>query len=188
LTDGSLALLIDTKDDGTTGFALQAGATVSLSGFGDAVSINASGTVRVNAMGREVSQTIPTGVSTSQEISFADGVSRQEVIIDSGSVTVDGVGTLSGALTLVRTQEIVQGVTITEMTIGVDQLAGSLTLGPATAALTDGRGAVLLRQEVDANGGVTNKVAVQAWRCVPVGRGGHQPASQQPVGLLQPLG
>jgi hypothetical protein len=65
-------------------------------------------------------------------------------------------------LIIERTQSVAAGVTTTDIRIGVDNAGGALTLGPALATLTGGRGAILLRHEIDASGAVTTRHAVQA--------------------------
>ena len=168
LSNGALAVLVTTGADGTPGFALEASGDVSLTGFGSAVSFSATGALRVNGLGEAVAETITTGPTTDFDLAFASGLAQQTLEITTGSIMVDGLGELTGGMIIERTQSVLAGVTKTDIRIGVDQASGDLTLGPATATLSDGRGAILLRHEIDASGAIKIRHAVQAEGSVAV--------------------
>jgi hypothetical protein len=74
---------------------------------------------------------------------------------------VQGLGQLSGSLKLISTTQLVGATTVTELSIGFDSLTGTLGLGGVGASLANGRGAVLLRNEVTGTS-VVKRYAVAA--------------------------
>ena len=160
--NGELALLVQKRPDASTGYALQVSGQAALSGFGGSVSLSAGAQLRVNAMGESVAVTVPTGVSSSATLRFDDGLARQELLITNGRVDVNGLGHVQGDLKLITTRQLINGVVTTDLSIGFENAGGTLTLGGASASLSSGSGALLLRHEVDGSGAITRKVALQA--------------------------
>ena len=161
LAEGDLALMVQKRPDGSSGYALQLSGQAALSGFDGSVSLSAGAQLRVNAMGEAVTVSVPTGTSSSTLLLFEDGSARQELLISNGRIDVAGLGHVQGDLKLLTTRALVNGVVTTDLTIGFENAAGSLTLGGAVASLSAGQGALMLRHESDATGAVTRKVALQ---------------------------
>ncbi|WP_194164336.1 beta strand repeat-containing protein, partial [Lacisediminimonas profundi] len=152
VANASLALVIAGNGAAAgAGYALSAEGNASLTGFGT-VTLDAAAQVRINTLGRAITQMVDTGAG-SVTLEFADGATVQELTITEGSVIVDGLGSLSGQLAI---RSITQDGA-TDITIGVDNLSGSIELGGVGATLANGRGAVLLHR--DASG---SSYAVQA--------------------------
>ncbi|MEX8494681.1 hypothetical protein, partial [Sphaerotilus sp.] len=163
LSNGRLGLVLQRDAAGQMGYALTASATGSLHGFDGAVSLNADAELRINALGRSIDQSVLTGLSTpAQQVSFTDGTALTELTIHSGSLTVAGLGQISGALQLVSTRSTdASGAQISDLRIGLADVSGALTLGGLGAALSHGQGAVLLRYTLAADGRQTTGYAVQ---------------------------
>ncbi len=162
LASGELAMVVTETEDGDIAYALNASGTAGLTGFGGDVSLSASASLAVNAMGQAISVTVPTGVSTSKTVTFADGLARSELTITNGNLTVAGLGTLGGDLKLITTQSEASGITTTDVRIGVINAEGELTLGGAEAELSAGTAGIVLRHEQTAAGAVTTRYAVEA--------------------------
>lgn len=178
LSGATLGLVLQRGADGGFDYALRAAGTAALSGLDGLVSLTASAEVRINALGKPVSESVRTGLSTPMlAVEFADGLARQEITISSGTVSVSGLGNLSGALKLVSTTRVEAGTTITDIAIGMENVSGSLTLGGAGAALSGGRGAILVRHELDAAGTATMRHAVHRQRLSGAPRRRDRPAA-----------
>ncbi|MEX8494680.1 beta strand repeat-containing protein, partial [Sphaerotilus sp.] len=157
VSGASLGLLIKQRSDGATGYALVASGAASLHGFAG-VSLEAAAEVRINTLGEASTASIAVG-GGQVRLDFSDATERKEVRITAGTVAVDGLGSLSGALAVhSQTTLDASGVRVTDLQIGLAQINGSLNLGGLGATLGQGRGAVLLHRE----GTQAGTVAVQA--------------------------
>ncbi|MGI9134307.1 MAG: hypothetical protein ACR2I0_10260, partial [Rhodoferax sp.] len=150
LTGGSLGLYMARQANGQTGYALVASGAAALSGFAG-VSLSATASVRINAMGAAVSQSITVG-NTTLAIAFANANAVQEVAISSGTLSVDGLGSLSGALAIKAETSGTGANAVTTIRIGLTGISGALTPGGVAATLSNGRGAILLKKTGAANG------------------------------------
>ncbi|MBF0171584.1 MAG: hypothetical protein HQK87_10965, partial [Nitrospinae bacterium] len=111
LQNGRLGLVITRAAEGNAnGYALLGSGTTALRGFGDAVTMNATGSLAVNTLGRAVNVAVPTGITTPvQQVTFADGTAMKELVIDQGAITVQNLGTLTGSLAVRVTGHKVSG-------------------------------------------------------------------------------
>ncbi|MBF0171418.1 MAG: hypothetical protein HQK87_10105, partial [Nitrospinae bacterium] len=139
------------------GYALVAEGNAALRGFDGTLSLAASGRVAINHLGTTLDETLNLSSGGSVLLKFDDPRPGEAVVIDSGTVSVAGLGSLSGALRIESRRETVAGVTRQKLAIGCDNLEGNVTLGGATAVLSGGRGGLLLFKE-----GTTSRYAVQA--------------------------
>jgi len=169
LSNGELGLLISTDATGQSGYALQGSGTAVLQGFDGLVSLQANARLRVNTLGKAVQQTIATGpapsgggAAPSLNLSFADGVDRQELLIDSGTIAVAGVASLSGKLALEQESRVENGSSITDLRFGLADVGGSLSLGALSPTLSSGRGALVLRSSTNASGQLSRQWGLQA--------------------------
>ena len=86
------------------------------------------------------------------------GVSGMIFQTNKGELTVQGLGTLSGALAVTALYHKVDGIDTTDVRIGLSNVQGQLNAGGLQAGLSNGGGAVLLRSQV----GIGSSYAVQA--------------------------
>ena len=158
--DGGLGLVLSRGTAvGQTGYALVGEGTATLQGFNGAVTLNAASRVMVNTLGRAVDIAVPTGLTSApRQVTFTDGTAVQELVIRHGQVTVAELGTLSGDLAVRVIQHKVSGLDTTDIRIGLAEVSGSLQAGGASATLTNGAGAILLRDQA----GIGSVYAVQA--------------------------
>jgi len=105
LNNASLGLVI-TRAEATTanaaprsGYALVAAGEVGLRGFGSAVSLQASGQLGMNTLGRPIDTTVRTGLTTpAQAVRFSDGQERLDLTIRNAQLAMEGLGTVQGDL------------------------------------------------------------------------------------------
>ncbi|MGI9132354.1 MAG: beta strand repeat-containing protein, partial [Rhodoferax sp.] len=144
------------------GYALVASGSAALQGFDSAVTLNASAVLQINTLGRAIDMAVKTGIATAaQQVTFSDALQRKEITIQSGTVSIAGLGSMTGQLKLVTTTQTLNGAVVTDLEIGVDNLAGSLSAGGVGATLAAGRGAIKLSNSTVGNN-VTQKFAVAA--------------------------
>ncbi|MBF0170948.1 MAG: hypothetical protein HQK87_07660, partial [Nitrospinae bacterium] len=144
------------------GYALVASGVAGLQGFDSAVTLVANAELRVNALGRAIDMAVKTGLTTpDSQVTFADGIARKEVTITNGALAVTGLGTLNGAFKLVTATQTQNGVTTTDLAIGINALGGYLKPGGVGVTLANGSGAIVLRNTTE-GAVVTNRYAVAA--------------------------
>ncbi|MGI9133846.1 MAG: beta strand repeat-containing protein, partial [Rhodoferax sp.] len=146
VSGASMGLYVAGLTQTSAGYALVASGTALLSGF-TGVSLSAAASIRINTLGRSINTTV-AGVA----IEFADRTRIEELAISSGTLSVAGLGSLSGALAVISETSSVNGVTVYTLRIGLSGVGGSLSIGGLGATLTGGSGAVLLKKVGNAAG------------------------------------
>jgi hypothetical protein len=145
VTGASLGMVLTRNAAGQNVYALQADGSAALQGMGNDVSLSATGTVRINNLGATVDQVIQTGLNSTMRLQFASAAQVQELSVTSGTLTVSGLGSLSGALAIKSSTTGSGASAVTQLQVGMSGVSGALTLGGAlSATLSNGQGAVLL--------------------------------------------
>jgi hypothetical protein len=151
LTDGQMALYVAQNAAGGMGFALDAKGSGALQDVAG-ISMVADVHVRINTLQEAVDKSITLGNSTLPVV-FDSADLVQELVIQNGMITVEGLGDISGAFAMVPTTETnAEGVTTRSLRIGLSDISGNLTPGGVGATLTGGAGALILERVTDANG------------------------------------
>ncbi|MBF0309022.1 MAG: LEPR-XLL domain-containing protein, partial [Magnetococcales bacterium] len=145
LSGATLGLVLAKDALGQGNYALKATGSAALQGF-DGVTLSANARVAVNHLGYAIDQTLNVG-GAPYRLLFADESAVQAVQITQGTLTLDGVGSLSGDLAILADHRVENGVEVTDLAIGLEAVSANLSLGAAGAALSDARGAVLLRRD-----------------------------------------
>ncbi|MBF0626120.1 MAG: LEPR-XLL domain-containing protein, partial [Magnetococcales bacterium] len=156
LQGASLGLILATDARGQAGYALVAEGSARLEGLEDIASLSAQGRMAINHLGQSLDETLALGNGGSVALRFADERDSQSVVIDQGSLRIAGLGDISGRLRIDATLVPVGATTQQRLAVGFENLQAAVTLGGATASLSQGRGAVLFYKE---NG--TSRYAVQ---------------------------
>jgi len=141
LADGQLGLVLSQSDAGlgAAGYALYAAGAVNLQGFGGAVELSAEGSVSINTLGRAIDIDVPAGISgATTAVTFEDGSRLQEVVVETGRLAIDGLGTLEGGLVFRTVEHVVDGIETTDMRIGLSSVTGVVDAGGLSASLTNG--------------------------------------------------
>jgi hypothetical protein len=153
LRDGQLGLYIAQNDVGAMGFALEASGKGAFDGF-NGLTMDADASVRVNRMQEVVTASIDVN-GTPVDVIFDTAANAQELVIQSGTITVADLGTITGTFAMVPTTVTdVAGVTTQTLRVGLSGVTGNLTPGGVGADLTQGDGALILERVLDTAGAV----------------------------------
>ena len=153
LSSGTLGLFVSQNSAGADGYALVGSASASLAGL-DGMNLSAIANIRVNTLRESVNQTIAVdGVDV--PIFFDTAADVRDLQINNGTLTIDGLGSISGALAI-KSETVIVGATETStLVIGLANLNGNLTPGGVGAVFSAGAGAVFV-ERITVDGVITS--------------------------------